>query len=38
MLGPFSWEDPKAEPEPFMDQMRTAMVLALQDLRSSGTS
>lgn len=33
-LGPFAWEDPTADPEPFMDHMRERMVSALADLRS----
>jgi 1-acyl-sn-glycerol-3-phosphate acyltransferase len=33
-LGPFAWNDPTADPEPFMGEMRERMVAALAELRS----
>lgn len=33
-LGPFAWEDPNADPEPFMEAMRERMVEALAQLRA----
>lgn len=33
-LGPFAWDDPSADPEPFMEAMRERMVEALAQLRA----
>ncbi len=38
LLGPFAWEDPKADPEPFMERMRNEMVDALARLRSASVA
>lgn len=38
LLGPFAWEDPRADPEPFMEEMRNRMVDALAQLRSASAA
>jgi len=35
LLGPFEWEDPRVNPEPFMEDMRRRMVDALAQLRAA---
>ncbi len=35
LLGPFEWEDPRADPRPFMDAIRNHMVTALAELRAT---
>lgn len=35
LSGPFQWEDPKADPGPFMEEMRRVMVEELDRLRES---
>ena len=35
LLGPLEWEDPRARPEPFMEDIRSRMVEALAQLRSA---
>ncbi len=38
LLGPFEWEDPRARPEPFMEDIRNRMVEALAQLRSASAA
>lgn len=35
MMGPFTWEDPSADPEPFMQELRGIMVDKLAEMRAA---